>query len=193
MVEHRQSASAAPPPLNKTCRTASPRTPYLALFCLTFTSTTCPVTSTTASWYNMLTTLSYFTAVTSQINTLVTRTKNTLQQLRSYFLENDLKLNADKTQCIFVGTRQLLAHIPHNTVIRCAGSNIQPSLTAKNLGLHFDSYLTFDKHINETIKKAMTTLMFINRKKNYFIKETRVTTQQQDKKYSICPQKKTQA
>ncbi len=69
----------------------------------------------------------------------------------------------------------LLAHIPHNTVIRCAGSNIQPSLTAKNLGIHFDSNLTFDKHINETIKKAMGTLMFINRNKKYFNKETRIT------------------
>ncbi len=56
-----------------------------------------------------------------------------------------------------------------------AVGNIQPSLTAKKLGIHFDSYLTFDKHINETIKKAMGTLMFINRNKKYFSKETRIT------------------
>ncbi len=35
--------------------------------------------------------------------------------------------------------------------------------------------MTFDKHISEIIKKAMGTLMFINRNKYYFDKGTRVT------------------
>ncbi len=113
--------------------------------------------------------------VITEINSLITRTENTLKTVRSYFLENGLKLNTDKTQCVFLGTRQLLAHMPTNTIIRCAESDIQPLLNAKNFGIYLDSYMTFDKHISEIIKKAMGTLMFINRSKDYFDKETRVT------------------
>ncbi len=97
-----------------------------------------------------------------EIDTLITRTENTLTQIRSYFLKNGLKLNTDKTQCIFLGTRQLLAHIPNKTIIRCADSDIRPSLNAKNLGIYLDSYMTFDRHVSDMIKKAMGTLMFIN-------------------------------
>ncbi len=72
-------------------------------------------------------------------------------------------------------TRQLLSQLPNNITIRCADSDIQPSSHAKNLGIYLDSYMTFDKHISETIKKAMGTLMYINRNKDHFDKETRIT------------------
>ncbi len=110
-----------------------------------------------------------------EINTLISRTENTLKQIRLYFLENGLKLNTSKTQCVFIGTRQLLAHVPNNTIIRCADSDIQSSMNAKNLSVYQDTYMTFDKHISEIIKKAMGTLMFINKNKDYFDKATRVT------------------
>ncbi len=35
--------------------------------------------------------------------------------------------------------------------------------------------MTFDRQVSEMIKKAIGTLMFINRNKDYFDKETRVT------------------
>ncbi len=54
-------------------------------------------------------------------------------------------------------------------------ADIQPSTHAKNLGIYLDSYLTLNKHISETIKKAMGSLMFINKDKDHFDKETRTT------------------
>ncbi len=91
----------------------------------------------------------------TEINTLISRTENTLKQIRSHFLENGLKLNTDKTHCVFIGTRQLLAIVPDNTIIRCVDSDLQPSMNAKNLGEYLDNYMTFEKHVNEIIKKAM--------------------------------------
>ncbi len=108
----------------------------------------------------------------SDINTLISRTENTVKEIRSYFLENGLKLN---TTCGFIGTRPLLAHVPDNTVMRCVDSDLQPSTNAKNLGVYLDNYMTLEKHVNEIIKKAMGTLVFINRNKDYFDKATRVT------------------
>ncbi len=72
-------------------------------------------------------------ATANDINTLINKAEYTLKQIRTYFIENGLKLNTNKTQCIFLGTRQLLAHIPNNTTITCADSVITPSPHVKNL------------------------------------------------------------
>ncbi len=72
-------------------------------------------------------------------------------------------INPNKTQCIFIGNRQLLSRIPDSTTIKFAGNTITPSNHVKNLGLYIDGYMTFDVHINELNKKVMGTLMYINR------------------------------
>lgn len=105
-----------------------------------------------------------------EIDTFINRIENTPTQIRSYFLENGLNLNTDKTQCIFLATSQLLAYIPKNTIIRfirCVDSDIRPSLKAKNIGIYLYSYMIFDRHISEMINKTMGIIMFINRNKDY--------------------------
>lgn len=71
----------------------------------------------------------------NEINTLINKTEITLKQIRTYFLQNGLQLNSNKTQCIFLGTRQLLAHIPNNATIRCADGVIQPLFHVKKTWL----------------------------------------------------------
>ncbi len=55
----------------------------------------------------------------------------------------------------------------HNTTIK-------HNTHVKNLGVHFDTYVTFETHINEISKKVTGTLMYINRVKNCFDKSTRI-------------------
>ncbi len=68
-----------------------------------------------------------------------------------------------KTQCIFIGTRALISKIPDNTTIRAGEASILTSKSVKNLGLHFDSYMSFDVHVTEMSKKVSGTLMYLNR------------------------------
>ncbi len=75
---------------------------------------------------------------------------------------------------MYLPRHHLLAHIPNNTIIRCADHVIQPSFQVDNLGLHLDSYMTLDRHISEMTKKTMGTLIFINRHKNLFNKKTHI-------------------
>ncbi len=63
-------------------------------------------------------------------------------------------LNSNKTQCIFIGTRQLLSYIPFDIVIKIDRDTIIPSSHVKNLGLYIDRFMLFDKHINELSKKS---------------------------------------
>ncbi len=68
-----------------------------------------------------------------------------------------------KTQCIFIGSRALISKIPGNTTFRAGGASVDPSKSVKNLGLHFDNYMSVDAHVTEMSKKVSGTLMYINR------------------------------
>ena len=105
---------------------------------------------------------------------LIYKTEDTLNKVKAYFLKNGLMLNANKTQFIFIGNRQLISRIPPNTTFNCDGTPIKPSMHVKNLGVYFDRYMLFDVHIAELKKKIMGTLIHINRISNNFNKATRV-------------------
>ncbi len=80
---------------------------------------------------------------------LIKKTEDILKVVKSYFNKNDLLLNRKKTQCMFIGKRNLLSRIPSNTVMRVDDALIQPSQHIKNLGLYFGQHMVFDKHIPE--------------------------------------------
>ena len=110
----------------------------------------------------------------SNLGQLIYKAQLTLSKIKNYFLTNGLLINENKTQCIFIGTHQYIHRIPENINIGCEGENISPSHHVKNLGLHMDRFMTFDKHIDELCKKVMGVLMYINRLKNSFDKSTRI-------------------
>ncbi len=112
---------------------------------------------------------------TENIHELINKTEVTVKAVKSYFSKNGLLLNSKKTQCMFVGNRNLLARIVNNTVIRVDDALIQSSQNVKNLGLYFDQYMVFDKHISELSRKTFGTLMYLNRIKEVFDKEIRTT------------------
>ncbi len=118
------------------------------------------------------------TGTIGELETLIKNTEDTLRTVRLYFLTNGLMLNSSKTQCIFIGNRQLLAKIPMNTTINIDTENIVPSVHLKNLGLYMDKYMLFDKHVSELIKKIVGILMFLNRSSSALDKSSRITVAQ---------------
>lgn len=112
-------------------------------------------------------------ASVNELDYLVNKAEITLRNARLYFLKNGLKMNDNKTQCIFIGSRQLLSHIPSNIEIKLHDTTIKPTTHVKNLGVYIDNYMTFDKHISEISKKTMGTLMYLNRIKDFFDIATR--------------------
>ncbi len=79
-----------------------------------------------------------------------------------------------KTQCIFIGSRALISKISDNTTIRAVEASILSSRCVKNLGLHFDSYMSFDVHVTEMSKKVSGTLMYLYRIQDLLSKEARL-------------------
>ncbi len=104
---------------------------------------------------------------------LIRKTEETLDRIKRYFNRNGFLLNMNKTQCMFIGSRTLLARIPNDTVIHAGNTGIQPCDSLKNLGVLFDKHILFDTHITAMTKKAFEVLMFINRIKELFSSKTR--------------------
>ncbi len=76
---------------------------------------------------------------------------------------------------MFIGTRGLLSKIPPDTHLKMDGNEITPCSSLKNLGIYFDNHLLFDTHFTEISKKVYGTIMKINRLRDCFNKNTRIT------------------
>ena len=108
------------------------------------------------------------------IDDLISRGERVFMDAKTYFNTNGLLLNENKTQFILFGTRQNLSKIPNNIEMKFGNVSIKQSNKIKNLGIYMDSYLTFDIHIDELIKKVIGTLIFLNRVWDRFQPECRV-------------------
>ena len=107
------------------------------------------------------------------LDNLVQKMEATMNRVNSYFSRNGLKINTDKTQFIFVGSRQYVDQIPSDLVIRAGTSYLSPNKCVKNLGLFLDRYLSFEDHIENICKKANGILMFLSRNKDLFNNDSR--------------------
>ena len=70
-------------------------------------------------------------------------------------------LNANKTRCMFVGTREFLSQISPDTNMQVNDNKIVPCKS-----FHFDNHMQFDTYINESSRKIYGTIMYINRLKD---------------------------
>ena len=97
-----------------------------------------------------------------------------LLHIRNWCFENRLLLNPDKTKLIVYGSRQRLRNLP---VIRLSvlGKELTPVHVVKDLGVTFDSSLTFQEHIVKTVSSCCSSLAQINRVKHVFDRSTLIT------------------
>jgi len=69
-----------------------------------------------------------------------------IERIRDWMADNHLKLNEEKTQIIWLGTRQQLNKITARALI-FPNANVEFSTTVKDLGVVLDSQLTMADHI----------------------------------------------
>ena len=83
-----------------------------------------------------------------------------LDTLATYFLQNGMKINAAKTEMLVVGGRSALQAAERDPVrVQFLGETLKPVSTAKNLGVIFDSRLSFEPHIDHVITKCFGILV----------------------------------
>ena len=76
-----------------------------------------------------------------------------IEELDGWMASNRLKLNADKTQVMWVGTRQQLKKIVDAEII-LKGHRIAPSASVVFLSVHIDPELTFALHVKRVVARC---------------------------------------
>ena len=71
------------------------------------------------------------------------------KKFESWMSCNRLKMNPEKTQVIWIGSRQQLAKVDI-VELQLLSANVHFSTTVSNLGVHFDSQLTMRDHVTAT-------------------------------------------
>ena len=82
----------------------------------------------------------------ADVETAVQRFVSSTERIESWMSSNRLKMNADKTQVIWIGSRQQLAKVDIKE-FQLLSANILFSTTVSNLGVHLDSQLTMQDHV----------------------------------------------
>ena len=86
----------------------------------------------------------------------VSNAKESLEKLQqclmgvsAWMTGSKLKLNPSKTEFLLIGTKLLREKFLHNFPCLILGQDTNPSASAKNLGVVFDSSPNFRKHISQ--------------------------------------------
>jgi hypothetical protein len=86
-------------------------------------------------------------------------------------LHDKLKLNAEKTEFLVIGTKRQLDKV-NITQLHVAGSSVNTSTTAiKNLGSWFDSHLNMQDHIKKTCSSSFYNIYNIRRIRKYLTRD----------------------
>ena len=95
----------------------------------------------------------HFSCKPEDVNTLVKAFTACTVELTAWIRSNKLKLNCDKTECIWIATgqRQRLFSTPTVTV---GGVSVSSSSGARNLGVYFDNQLSLKQHISNVRKSC---------------------------------------
>ncbi len=89
----------------------------------------------------------YVHCLAKDSQTAVARLLACIEAIDNWMRSNRLKMNPDKTQCIWLGTRQQLAKISIEQLHLHDGTVITPSTSVRNLGVIFDNELTMTSHV----------------------------------------------
>ena len=110
----------------------------------------------------------------SAISDMVDDMEACLASLDAYFLANGLKVNESKFEVIPLGTRQNMRNMPSFTV-QFRDKTLATCTEAKNLGVTFDRYLSWEPHITQLSRKCVGILSAISHLRHYLPSGTLTT------------------
>ena len=105
-----------------------------------------------------------FSADTFSENILLLQ--NTISNISSWMASNLLSLNPAKTEFLLIGLPAQLSKIHNPTLTISSNTTIQPVSSARNLGIIFDSNLSFSDHISYISKSCFSHIRDLRRIRN---------------------------
>ena len=102
---------------------------------------------------------------TDDFRSLISRMEASLASLSDWFCVHGLKLNVNKTQLMTFGSRPNLRKIPDFNVT-LHDSVLQPCEKVRNLGVIFDSALSWEAHVSELSHRCIGLLIGLSHVRN---------------------------
>ena len=99
----------------------------------------------------------YVSGPPRDLSRVIQTLEHSLAVVSNWYGNNGLKINAAKTQLIALGTRELTRRLP-SISISFSGASVTCSNTVKNLGVWFDSDMSFVTHTNDVIRRCTGSL-----------------------------------
>lgn len=97
---------------------------------------------------------------TENLITLKQRVECTLQGALSWFVQNRLKINPNKTELLVIKSQKKRCD---PLTIKFGDSNIIPSSSAKILGIHVDSALSWEKQVSQVVRRCFHVLVGLSK------------------------------
>lgn len=107
------------------------------------------------------------------INQIKMNAEQALKNIKNWYGQNGLKVNADKTQCIFIGSKYSRKDIPNEFYIDFDNEKVYPKNIVKSLGVWFDNNLDFDYHVDKLCRSLNGTLRYIHSRKQLLDEKSR--------------------
>ena len=92
--------------------------------------------------------------------------QNTISEISSWMASNFLSLNSSKTEFLLIGLPTQLAKIDNPSLSIPSSTSIKPVASARNLGVIFDSNLSFSDHISYISKTCFAHIRDLRRIRN---------------------------
>ena len=103
------------------------------------------------------------------VNNAINDINSDLTNISNYSVSNGLKLNYEKSKFMVIGSHQNIKKINDSELppILLDEHILDREKCLKNLGVHFDEYMSWVKHINKTVCKAYGSLRSLYRFKKF--------------------------
>ena len=108
----------------------------------------------------------YLSCKVEDISESIDKLQNALADVRSWMIQNKLKINDQKTEFLIIAQQHLAKNFK-STTINIGNSVINQSTQAKNLGVILDQYLTMDSHVSDVCRKCFYHLRNISAIRKY--------------------------
>ena len=108
------------------------------------------------------------------IGALIGSMERNLSLLSNWFGKNGMKINAQKTQLIVLGTRQNLRQLP-TVSINFMGATVSGSPAVRNLGVVFDQCMSFAAHTDDVVRRCTGILIGLSHSRHILPHSTLTT------------------
>ena len=109
----------------------------------------------------------YISLATSDTNRSLNQLSDCLHEISLWMTNSKLKLNADKTEFLIIGTPKQCGKLDGFFTTRILSQNITQATSAKNLGVTFDKNFNFRQHISQTCRCCFYHIRDLRRIRRY--------------------------